>query len=135
MILAYLNQSFQTDRLRANLVNLSANVAFKPGSLILDGLDFETAQRDLFEGLKALAEEFKVEIWFSALMHRHISEVNERGIPYPCHLVDDLFSLIIRLEPEPSGIFLRLLKDHDNPSLPDTRVRLDPNTFLMSGEP
>ena len=61
MILAYLNQSFQIDRLRANLSNLSANMAFKPGALILDGLDFETAQRALFEGLKVLAEELKVE--------------------------------------------------------------------------
>jgi len=135
MILAYLNQSFQIDRLRANLSNLSANMAFKPGALILDGLDFETAQRALFEGLKVLAEELKVEIWFSALTHRHITEVNERGIPYPCHQLDDLFSLILRLEPEPSGVFLRLLKDHDNPTLPDTRVRLDPNTFLLSGNP
>jgi len=135
MILAYLNQSFQIDRLRANLANLSANMAFKPGALILDGLDFETAQRALFEGLKVLAEELKVEIWFSALTHRHITEVNERGIPYPCHQLDDLFSLILRLEPEPSGVFLRLLKDHDNPTLPDTRVRLDPNTFLLSGNP
>lgn len=133
MILAYLNQSFQIDRLRANLENLSENMAFKPGAVILDGLDFATAQRNLFEGLKALAEEFKVEIWFSALTHRHITEVNERGIPYPCHQLDDLFSLIIRLEPEPSGVFLRLLKDHDNPTLPDTHVQLDPNTFLLSG--
>lgn len=135
MILAYLNQSFQIDRLRANLANLSTNMAFKPGALILDGLDFETARRDLFEGLKALAEEFRVEIWLSALTHRHITEVNERGIPYPCNHLDDLFSLVIRLEPEPSGVFLRLLKDHDNPTLPDTRVKLDPNTFLLSENP
>ncbi|MCP4668713.1 MAG: hypothetical protein GY849_20405 [Deltaproteobacteria bacterium] len=132
MILAYLNQSFQTDRLRANLENLSENMAFKPDALIVDGLDFETAQRDLFEGLKDLAEAFQVEIWFSALAHRHITEVNERGIPYPCLHLDDLFSLIIRLDSEPSDIFLRLLKDHDNPTLPDTHVRLDPDTFLLS---
>ena len=135
MILAYLNQSFQTDRLRANLTNLSASVAFKPGALIIDGLDFETARRNLFEELKALAEEFKVEIWFSALTHRHITEVNEKGIPYPCLHLDDLFSLIVLLEPEPSGVFLKLLKDHDNPTLPDTCVKLDPNTFLLSGNP
>ncbi len=132
MILAYLNQSFRTDRLRANLANLSENMAFKPAVLIVDGLDFDVAQRDLFEKLKDLAEEFEVEIWFSALTHRHITEVNERGVPYPCSHLDDLFSLIIRLEPAPTGIFLRLLKDHDNPKLPDTYVQLDANTFLLS---
>ena len=132
MILAYMNQSFRTDRLRANLRNLAENLAFKPDALMVDGVDFEATQRGLIDELKGLAGEFEVEIWFSALTHRHITDVNERGIPYPCHELDDLFSLIIQLQPEPSGIFLRLLKDHDNPTLPDTRVRLDPNTFLLS---
>ena len=130
MILAYLNQSFEIARLRTNLRNLAKNLDFRPDTLIVDGLDFERAERTLFEGFKKIAEEFKVEIWLSALSHRHITEVNERGIPYPCHLLDDLFSLIILLQPESSGVFLRLLKDHDNPTIPDASVRLDPNTFL-----
>ncbi|MBW1683030.1 MAG: hypothetical protein JRJ83_16710, partial [Deltaproteobacteria bacterium] len=71
-----------------------------------------------------------VEIWFSALSHRHITETNERGIPYPCERFDDLFSLIIRLDPDPTGVFLRLLKDYDAPVAPGMAVRLDPNTFL-----
>jgi hypothetical protein len=132
LILAYLKQSFQIDRLRANLENLRENLAFNPDALIVDGVDFDEAQRSFFQELKELAGAFKTEIWFSALTHRHIAEVNERGIPYPCHQLDDLFSLIIHLQPEPLGIFLKLLKDHDNPMLPDTRVQLDPNTFLLS---
>ena len=71
-----------------------------------------------------------MEIWLSALSHRHVTQTNERGIPYPCHELDDLFGLIIQLQPEPTGVFLRLLKDHDNPTISDASVRLDPNTFL-----
>ena len=130
MILAYLNQSFEVERLRANLTNLIEKLKFKPDALIIDGLDFEKTERTLFEGLKELAKEFRMEIWFSALSHRHITEVNERGVPYPCHQLDNLFSLIIQLQSEPSGVFLRLLKDHDNQVIPDISVRLDPNTFL-----
>lgn len=130
IILAYLNQSFQMDRLRTNLGNLSENVGYRPEAMIVDGVDFEKAERPLFEGFKALAVEFGIEIWFSALSHRHITEVNERGIPYPCHRVDDLFSLIVQLEPTASGVFLKLLKDHDNPTVPVNQLRLDPNTFL-----
>ena len=44
--------------------------------------------------------------------------------------LDDLFGLIIQLQPDPTGVFLKLLKDHDNPTIPDASVRLDPNTFL-----
>jgi hypothetical protein len=130
MILAYLNQSFETERLRVSLKNLATNLEFKPDTLIVDGLDFERAERTLFDGFKAIATEFGVEIWFSALSHRHITEINERGIPHPCQQFDDLFSIIIQLQPGPSGVFLKLLKDHDNPGIPDNGVRLDPNTFL-----
>jgi hypothetical protein len=98
--------------------------------MIVDGLDFEAADRSVFEAFKHLAVDFEMEIWFSALSHRHISTANERGIPYPCHAMDDLFTLIIRLNPTASGTYLELLKDHERWPEPGTRVRLDPITFL-----
>ena len=130
MILVYLNQSFEIGRLRKNLKNLIEKMEFIPDTLIVDGLDFEKTERELFEGLKEVAAEFEVEIWFSALCHRHITEVNEKGIPYPCNHLDDLFSVIIQLQPTQSGISLKLLKDHESEVMPDASVMLDPNTFL-----
>ena len=130
MILAYLNQSFDLARLRTSLQNLAERLDFTPDTLIIDGLEFETAGRSVIEGLKKAAEEFQVEIWLSALSHRHLSEVNERGIPYPCHELDDLFTIIIQLQPERSGILLRLLKDYDRYQIPQNSIALDPNTFL-----
>ncbi len=130
MILAYLNQSFEIERLRASLDNLKNELEFIPDTLIVDGLDFENADKMLFEDFIKIAEDFSVEIWFSALSHRHISDVNERGIPYPCHKFDELFSIIMQLQPEPSGMILKLLKDHDNPAITDISVDLDPSTFL-----
>jgi len=134
MILAYRNRSFELDRLRVNLKNLEENMGFKADTIIVDGLDFEKTERSLLEGFKKIAAEFDVEIWFSALSHRHITEINERGIPYPCHRVDDLFSLILQLLPEPSGVFLKMLKDHDSAVITDAHVQLDPNTFLALDE-
>ena len=130
MILAYMNQSFEVSRLRENLKNLVEKIDFSPDSLIVDGLDFESAGRDIFEGIKEVAAQFRAEVWFSALSHRHITDVNERGIPYPCSRMDDLLSIIIQLEPTQSGVFLKLLKDHNSPVPPDAVVSLDPNTYL-----
>ena len=130
MILAYLNQSFDMTRLETSLTNLRERLDFRPRTLIIDGLDFEHAERQVFEGLREMAEAFEVEIWLSALSHRHITEVNERGIPYPCHRLDDILSIIIQLQPEPSGIYLKLLKDHDRYDIPENRMKLDPHTFL-----
>ena len=130
MILAYLNQSFDLRRLRENLKNLSEKTGFRADALIVDGLDFSKAGADTFEAFKALAEEHEAEIWFSALSHRHITEVNERGIPYPCHAVDRFFSVIFQLQPTASGIQMKLLKDHDRPVKDEEPVVLDPSTFL-----
>jgi uncharacterized protein YlzI (FlbEa/FlbD family) len=130
MILAYLSQSFEIKRLRENLKNLIEKIEFVPDTLIVDGLNFEKTDREIFEGFKEIATQFDVEIWFSALSHRHITDVNERGIPYPCNQIDDLFNIIIQLQPTQSGIFLKLLKDHESQVMPDASVRLDPNTFL-----
>jgi hypothetical protein len=131
MILAYMNKSFEIRRLKENLKTLVGKIEFLPDSLIVDGLDFENAGRDIFEGFKELASDFNVEIWFSALSHRHIIDMNERGIPYPCNRMDDLLNIIIQLQSTQSGVFLKLIKDNDSPIMPDASVRLDPNTFLV----
>ena len=130
MILAYMNQSFDIRRLRENLKNLVEKIDFSPDSLIIDGLDFESTGRDIFEGIKEVATHFKAEVWFSALSHRHITDVNERGIPYPCSRMDDLLSIIFQIEPTQTGVFLKLLKDHDSPVPPEAVISLDPNTYL-----
>ena len=130
IILAYLRRSFDLTRLRESLTNLVREADFIPGALIVDGIDFALAERGVFEGFKEMAKEFDLEVWFSALSHRHISEVNERGIPFPCNKVDDFFSLIFQLQATESGVYLRLLKDHDSGPIPDAMVRLDPQNFL-----
>lgn len=130
MILAYLNQSFQLNRLQDNLKNLADKIGYVPDALVVDGLNFTKAGKEMFQGFQEIARASQVEVWFSALSHRHIPEVNERGIPYPCDRLDELFSIIMQLEPTPSAVLLKLLKDHENQVAPDSYVKLDPKTFL-----
>jgi len=131
IIFAYLKESFDLTRLHKSLTNLASEVHFKPNTLIVDGVDFAESGRDIFKGFKKIAKEFDLEVWFSALSHRHITEVNEKGIPFPCNNLDDLFSCIIQLSSTQSGVFLTLLKDHDTELMPDAIVRLDPNNYLV----
>jgi len=131
MILAYMKGSFNVDRLRKSLRNLEQNLSFKPQTMVVDGLDFGHVSRELLEDFKKLSAELGTETWFSALSHRHNKVTNQRGIPYPCDEIDDLFEIIIHLAPSPQGVYLRLLKDRGNPVAPEAAVRLDPNTFLV----
>ena len=134
MILAYMKDSFSVERLSKSLRNLEQNLSFKPQTLIVDGLDFDTVSRGFLEDLRGLSTEFNMETWLSALAHRHKNETNQRGIPYPCDKLDDLFEVIIQLAPTADGVYLRLLKDHGHPVSPEASVRLDPNTFLVIPE-
>lgn len=133
MILAFLQGSFDLERLRVNLESLRNGAGFRPQLLILDGLDLSQAGRPLLEGLRELVREFSLEGWLTGLAHRHIQEVNPRGIPFPCHEVDDLFTVILQLVPEAEGLSLRLLKNREVHTHQDLRLKLDPRTCLPVG--
>jgi hypothetical protein len=130
MILTYLNQSFEVSRLRENIRNLAESIAFVPNTLIIDGLDFACAPREVFEELKEVAAEYHLEAWLSALSSKRAFDGDETQIPSPCTHVDDLLSIVIELQSTTAGVFLRLLKDHKTPVASAVRVKLDPNTFL-----
>ena len=69
--------------------------------------------------------------WFSAIRHRDDQRVSPRGVPAPCHEVDDLFGMVILLNPqEDSSLELQLISSggacHGGASL-----RLDPTTMMV----
>ena len=129
MILAYLNQSFDLRRLRENLKNLSEKAGFVPKALIVDGLDFTRAEQDMFDGFRKVAQEFQMEVWFSALS-KGTSDSRTEGIPAPADKFHSYFSIVIELQPTESAVELRLLKDHERTTDLDEKVLLDPKTFL-----
>ncbi|NCO60026.1 MAG: hypothetical protein COZ70_13240 [Deltaproteobacteria bacterium CG_4_8_14_3_um_filter_51_11] len=114
IILAFLKQSFDTERFRINLENLTQRLEFKPEAVIIDGLNFEDCEKSLLEGLKKAAAEFGTEIWFSVRSHRHINEKSDRGIPFPLSRMEDLFTVILEIEQEGSQFFLTIIECCDN---------------------
>jgi len=130
IILAYLNESFDLARLQENLNNLAHEIDFVPESLIVDGIDFAEAGRDLFEGFKRIAEDLQAEAWFSALTRQPLAEADEKESSVVWNGVDEFFSVIIQLYSTESGVFLKLVKHHDKESMPELTLRLDPDNFL-----
>jgi hypothetical protein len=132
-ILAYLHQAFSVEKLEQSLMNLRDQAKFSPAVMILDGLDFDSISREMLESLRALAQKLGASVWMSARTHRHISIVNERGIPYPCHETDDLFESILLLEPVPEAIRVKILKQDGTHPASSPEVFLDPQTYLLQG--
>lgn len=130
-ILAYLHQAFNPAKLELSLNNLREQAKFCPSMVVLDGLDFDRVSRPLLETLREFAQQHQVSLWMSARTHRHRSQTNERGVPYPCHELDDLFEAILLLEPLPEAIRVRAIKHQDlvNPKHGD--VLLNTQTYLM----
>ena len=134
-IMSFLNQTFSPEKLEQSIANLREQAKFTPSLIILDGLDFDRNQRPVFEKIREVARRHSAHVWMSARMHRHKSDANERGIPYPISGMDDLFSTILMLEPEGKGLKLKVLKEKAGQNPVDSEFLLDPNTFLLLKEP
>ncbi len=131
IIMSYLNNSFCSEKMKSGLENAVQQGKFNPQVVIIDGFDFE--KPGLVEEVvtfKRIAEEFGVEMWFSGKIHRENMRVNERNIPCPYDQFEDQLSVIVLLDPVQEAIFLRLLKDHDNP-VANLHIKLDPKSLLV----
>jgi len=125
-IRVYSAPSFSPEKLR-EAVKLEIEAGQKPSLVIIEGEDFDSAQREDFEDFKALAEELAAEIWLSA----QCKEEQTGAIPESIARLEDLVSVIVALEPGDDAVALRALKDHDNPDVADLHVALDPRTLLL----
>lgn len=131
-LLSYRDHEFSVDRLRESLVFLSEHADFSPRSVIIDGWpDFDEVGEEEIRDLKKLAEDTQVEVWITALRPREGQERDERGIPIEVAKLDELLSVIVRLEPRQDHVRLRIVKDHENRELSDLHIELDPKTLLL----
>ena len=125
-IRVYSPNAFTASKLR-EAVKLETEAGQKPSLVIIEGEDFDSAQREDFEEFKAIAEELAAEIWLSA----QCKDESPVTVPESIARLDDLVSVIVSLEPAEEAVALRTLKDHDNPDLSDLHVALDPRTLLL----
>jgi len=98
-----------------------------PALVVLEGLALEQASRDEVEDLRALAREIDAEVWLSVAC----AEERVRELPPRLRRIEDLFSVVLALEPGPGTVTLRALKDHDNPDVAALHVALDPKSLLL----
>ena len=125
-IRVYSPGEFTPSKLR-EAVKLEIEAGLKPTLVIIEGEDFDSAERESFEDFKALAEELASEIWLTA----QCKDERPVTIPEPIARLDDLVSVIVALTPGEDAVALRALKDHENPDAGDLHVALDPRTLLL----
>ncbi|MBN2104730.1 AAA family ATPase [bacterium] len=120
------------DHIRKMIREIEGGSDFIPDIIIVDGRDFENLSVEILSGWKEFSKNQNAAIWFAAVLHRENLQCNDRGIPSPVNRFEDLFSVIIMLEPVHDYIDMKLLKDHDSKNLEKLRLKLDFHTMLIS---
>ena len=133
MIHCYLENTFSLDKLRGALAFMCNHGDFRPVAIIVDGFAFDSATSEDMAALRAIAREGEAELWMSAVTHRDSSQ-SDRGIPEPvAHLEGDV-DVILSMAHDMKAVHVSLLKDHDNPSVANLKLALDPTTMLLKKE-
>lgn len=125
-IRAYARADCDATRLREAL-ELERELGAKPELIVVDGLDVAGRSRDELSAWRDLAREANAELWITA----PAPEERIGGVPEAIRPLEDLFAVILALEPADGAVALRALKEHDNPDVAALRVALDPRTLLL----
>ena len=132
MIMTFKEHVFSRAMLEERLQDLIEQDVFKPDCLIIDGYDFDGNGRKDMEDLKQLMAELGISvIWFSAIRHRNDPRVSADGVPAPCHTIDDLFEVVLLINPQDDLMKLDILRCAYCEVEPGTTLLLDPSTMLI----
>ena len=129
LIMTFKVEGFSVPKLEERLKDLSEQGIFTPDMVIVDGLPFDESTPESLDELKAFSSEHGIQSWFTVRTHRH-EEPGPDGLPPTLAPVQDLFSVMLQLEPTGKEIHVRALKGESGAGskLP---VKLDPATMLL----
>ncbi len=131
MIMTFKESTINRPRLEERLNDLIMQDIFKPSCLVIDGFDFDSADRGTLEDIRDMAEAMSMQVWFSAVSHRGDTRVSDAGVPAPCHEVDDLFDTVILIKPEENRINLDIIKNKGQVPEAGVDLDLDPTTMMV----
>lgn len=129
----YLGGTFGVEKLREAIGFMRDHGDFRPVAIMIDNYPFENATAEDMRALRGIAGETDAELWMSANTHREAA-VNDKGVPEPVAHVQDEIDVILRMAHDTKAVHVTLLKDHDNPKVPDLELALDPTTMLLETE-
>lgn len=128
-IMTFKVDGFSVPKLEERITDLSEQGIFFPQMILIDGLPFEERGRKTFVDLKAVARNLGVGVWFTVKTHRHEAP-GQGGIPTPLANIEDLFDVVIELQPDGKEIYVRAVKG--GPPVTDVReLALDPSTMMI----
>ena len=108
---------------------MTAQGVFRPDIIVVDRFPFGVPAREPLLELKSFAEKHRLRIWFFVTTHRH-EMPTPGGIPAALSNIDDLFEVILQLEPSCSDILIRSFRGIAANDV-QSSLCLDPATMLL----
>jgi hypothetical protein len=128
-IMTFQVEGFTVPKFKERLTDVMAQGIFSPDMVIIDGLPFEEAMREMLVELKALATAMKFPMWLTGRTHRHEEEAPNR-LPARIAANMDLFETVLQLQPVEAQVHICALKGNPTPA-PNAHLLLDPVTMLI----
>lgn len=123
---------FTVERLAAAMDLLEQHAKFKADVVLIDAFDWSKTTAEELGALRELAKQRGVELWTTALTHRHhIGDGAPDRVPPPCDKLVNLIDVAVFLQPVDKHLSVRLLKDHDGQRVVDTNLVLHPDTMRL----
>ena len=127
---SYLDDGFTAERLADSHQFIREHMELDPKLVVIDGFPFEKATKEQLQSLAMTAKELKLQIWFSALTHRHLPAADENGLPFPLESFADQLDQVVHFDPESDGIGVRIWR-RDRTEWTQLPIKLDPKTMLL----
>lgn len=127
-IMTFKVEGFSVPKLEERLTDLTQQGIFKPQMVIIDGFPFDATAEKSIIGLKALAKEHAMQVWFTIQTHRE-EALGPDGMPNRLTDILQLFDAVIQLQPKGNEIHVVPVKGAA--SAEQTPLLLDPSTMLI----
>ena len=130
-IMTFKAEEFGGAKLEGRIAELADQNIFSPDVILIDGMSFDGDVTELLSGLKDLARQQAVPVWFTMQTHRSEKDGKDDAL-IPFSKLSDQFDVAVQLYPEDKNIHVKCLKGGGA----NTRSHflLDPATMLVQGE-
>jgi hypothetical protein len=121
------------DQILWSLRALIQEGGFNAEALIIDGYDFSAAEEGHIGGVKSLARDLGLSVWYSCAAPGE-KGYDQRKIPLVLRNCEEHLDAVIVLDPRGDHIELTVSKDRDAYNPAQMALRLDPKTLLILEE-
>lgn len=104
---------------------------FGAEAIIIDGYDFSGTTQESAAGIKELAKELGLSIWYSLSVKDEGAQYDRQNIPLQIKDFEDCIDVVVVLDPKPDHIEFSVSKDRDSGDTQSMAMKLDPKTLLI----